>query len=68
MKGRIDLYDREILRFLLSKGAAASSNEVCSYLSISWNTAKKHLQKLESLGLVKKSKLKQIEFWEVIEQ
>ena len=52
MSLELDLYDKEILRFLLSKGAAASTNEISSSINVSWRTVTTHLAKLQEMKLV----------------
>ena len=51
----LKFYDREILRLLLKNGGSMTANQIAEALHISWNTAQKHLKKLNELGLVENS-------------
>jgi len=52
MSDSIDIYDRDILRYLLRKRKPATIHEIANTLRLSWNTVRIHLLKLKDLGLV----------------
>ena len=54
-KSNLKFYDREILRLLLKNSGLMTANQIAESLHMSWNTAQKHLSKLEELGLVETS-------------
>jgi predicted ArsR family transcriptional regulator len=54
-KSNLKFYDREILRLLLKNSGLMTANQIADALHMSWNTAQKHLKKLEELGLVETS-------------
>ena len=54
-KSNLKFYDREILRLLLKNSGLMTANQIAGALHMSWNTAQKHLSKLEELGLVETS-------------
>ena len=54
-KSSLKFYDREILRLLLKNSGLMTANQIAEALHMSWNTAQKHLSKLEELGLVETS-------------
>ena len=54
-KSNLRFYDREILRLLLKNSGLMTANQIAEALHMSWNTAQKHLKKLEELGLVETS-------------
>ena len=55
LKSDLKFYDREILRLLLKNRGFMTANQIAETLHMSWNTAQKHLSKLEELGLVEVS-------------
>ena len=55
LKSNLKFYDREILRLLIKNSGLMTANQIAEALHISWNTAQKHLSKLEELGLVEAS-------------
>ena len=54
-KSNLKFYDREILRLLLKNSGLMTANQIAESLHMSWNTAQKHLSKLEELDLVETS-------------
>ena len=54
-KSSLKFYDIEILRLLLKNSGLMTANQIAEALHMSWNTAQKHLSKLEELGLVETS-------------
>lgn len=66
MRARIDIYDRDILRYLLRRGKPASVYEISKALKLSWNTTRNHLIKLQELGLVIQVKKGKISYWGIL--
>jgi len=65
MSDSIDIYDREILRYLLRKIKPATIHEIANALKLSWNTVRIHLLKLRDLGLVECKQGKRVSYWYV---
>ena len=61
----LNLYDKELLRFLLSKGSSATTNEISASIRVSWRTVTTHLRKLQRMGLVTCKKRGNSTLWEV---
>ena len=55
-KIKLDLYDRAILKVLTEYDNYLSVKKIAKKVQISWNTALRHLQKLEKLGLIEEEK------------
>ncbi|KYK29893.1 hypothetical protein AYK20_09535 [Thermoplasmatales archaeon SG8-52-1] len=64
-KRNIDVFDRSILHFLLKTKGRATTNRLAEKATVSWNTADKHLRKLEKMDLVKSEKEKKKKFWKI---
>ncbi|MEM0143581.1 MAG: winged helix-turn-helix domain-containing protein [Candidatus Micrarchaeaceae archaeon] len=55
IRSNLKFYDREVLRLLLKNSGYMTANQIAETLHMSWNTAQKHLKRLEELGLVEAS-------------
>ena len=64
-KKNIDVFDKSLLHYLLKIKGRATTNRIAQRTKMSWNTAEKHLKKMQRADLVKSEREKRKKFWKV---